>query len=388
MCKNKKKLLCMINQAKLNSHRTSTKYMFGYEMPHNYARAMELDKLAGNTKWATAIRLELNSLLECDTFLNKSMPGKAKLETAFKRIRVHMVYTVKQDGRHKARLVADGNLTQAPLESVYSGVVSLRGIRLVTFLSELNGLSLWATDIGNAYLEAKTREKVFIIAGPEFGDLQGHVLVIFKALYGLRTSGKMWHELFSDVMRSMGFTPSRAEPDIWMRARGDHYEYIAVYVDDRAIASRDPEDIVKLLVDKHKFKLKGTGPISYHLGMEFFRDKHGVLCISAKRYVEKMLDTYKRQFGKMPPTNNCMSPLADGDHPELDDSEYLTGDGINIFQSLIGALQWAISMGRMENCNRCHDNVFVSSCAKDWSFKSSTSILRVLTTIQGCRNSF
>ena len=80
----------------------------------------------------------------------------------------------------------------------------------------------------------------------------------------------MWHERFSDVMRSMGFTPSRAEPDIWMRARGDHYEYIAVYVDDLAIASRDPEAIVKLLVEKNKFKLKGTGPISYHLGMEFF----------------------------------------------------------------------------------------------------------------------
>ena len=124
MCKNKKKLLCMINQAKLNSHRTSTKYMFGYEMPHNYARAMELDKLAGNTKWATAICLELAFLLEYDTFLDKGMPGEAKLEAAFKRIRVHMVYAVKHDGHHKARLVADRN----SLKSVYSGIVSLRGI--------------------------------------------------------------------------------------------------------------------------------------------------------------------------------------------------------------------------------------------------------------------
>ena len=67
----------------------------------------------------------------------------------------------------------------------------------------------------------------------------------------------------------------------------------AVYADDRAIASRKPETIVKLLLEKHKFKLTVTGSISYHLGMEFFRDNHGVLSISAKRYVEKMLDTYK-----------------------------------------------------------------------------------------------
>jgi hypothetical protein len=57
------------------------------------------------------------------------------------------------------------------------------------FLAELNQLELWATDIGNAYLEAYTLEKVCIKAGKEFGDLEGHTLAIAKALYGLRSSG-------------------------------------------------------------------------------------------------------------------------------------------------------------------------------------------------------
>jgi hypothetical protein len=60
---------------------------------------------------------------------------------------------------------------------------------MVAFLSELNGLNLSATNIGNAYLEAKMSELRFIIAGPEFGDLEGHMLVIYKALYGLPSSG-------------------------------------------------------------------------------------------------------------------------------------------------------------------------------------------------------
>ena len=75
-----------------------------------------------------------------------------------------MVYDVKHDGRHKFRLVAGGHLTDTPIESVYSGVVSLRSLRLVIFLAELNGLEVWGADIGNAYLEAKTKEKVYIIA--------------------------------------------------------------------------------------------------------------------------------------------------------------------------------------------------------------------------------
>ena len=86
------------------------------------------------------------------------------------------------------------------MESVYSGVVSLRGVRIVIFLAELNGLKIWQTDVGNAYLEATTEEKVYVIAGPEFGEKEGHIFVINKALYGLKTSGKRWHECFSDVL--------------------------------------------------------------------------------------------------------------------------------------------------------------------------------------------
>ena len=63
------------------------------------------------------------------------------------------------------------------------------------------------------------------------------------------------------------------EPDIWMRDCGSFYEYIAVYVDDLLIASRDSKSIVKSLEDVHKFKFKGTGAIIYHLGCDFFRDK-------------------------------------------------------------------------------------------------------------------
>ena len=110
---------------------------------------------------------------------------------------------------------------------------------------------------------------MYIIAGPEFGDREGHVLIISKALYGLHSSGLRWSERLADVLRSMGFFPSKAEKDIWMRDKGDHYEYIAVYVDDLLIASRAPETVIEVLVKEHCFKLKGTGPISFHLGCDF-----------------------------------------------------------------------------------------------------------------------
>ena len=69
------------------------------------------------------------------------------------------------------------------------------------------------------------------------------------------------------------------ERDIWTRDCGNFYEYIVVYVDDLLIALRDFKSIIKSLEDVCKFKLKGTGAISYHLGYHFFKDKEGVLCL-------------------------------------------------------------------------------------------------------------
>ena len=190
-------MLRMVNQAKLRSYNTAPKYKYGFEVPHDYKHALQLDERNGNTRWQDATKLEMSQLDDYSTFKES---GRVK-PNGYKQIRVHLVFDVKHDGRHKARLVADGHLTDLPLESVYSGVVSICGIRLVAFLAELNKLELWATDIGNAYLEAFTREKLCILAGPEFGEQRnGTFLIIQKALYGLRTSGKRWHERFADCM--------------------------------------------------------------------------------------------------------------------------------------------------------------------------------------------
>ena len=51
-------------------------------------------------------------------------------------------------------------------------------------------------------------------------------------------------------------------------------------------------------------------------------------------------------FGSKPKAYS--SPLEKNDHPELDTSEELDMEGIKQFQSLIGSLQWAISLGRFD----------------------------------------
>ena len=110
------------------------------------------------------------------------------------------------------------------------------------FIAEHNGLVAWSAYIPSAYLEALTKEHVCIIASPEFGPLEGHLLIIVWALYGLYLSGARWHDRLADILRNEGFIPCHAEPDIWMHPNGDLYENIAIYADHL-------ESALKLLKD-------------------------------------------------------------------------------------------------------------------------------------------
>ena len=129
LVKNDKTFKRLVNQARLKSIRRSTVYKYGFEVARSHAHAMQLDAKNGNKKWKEAVNTELSQISEYETFEDK---GKgAKVPNDYKLIRCHFVFDVKHDGRHKARYVAGGHLTDPSLDSVYSGIVSLRRLRLV-----------------------------------------------------------------------------------------------------------------------------------------------------------------------------------------------------------------------------------------------------------------
>jgi hypothetical protein len=195
----------MCQQANLHTERRGPTDKFGILLPTDQNHALRIDKEIDNHVWDLSIGIEMDQIAEYNTFHN--MGRGAQPPGDHQRIRVHFIFDVKHDLRQKSRLVAGGHMTAPPKDSVYSEVVTLRSLRLCMFLGELNGLDVDAADVGNAYLMAYTKEKLFIIAGPELGDLQGCLLIIVKALYGLRTSGARWHAFFADTLMDMEYYP-------------------------------------------------------------------------------------------------------------------------------------------------------------------------------------
>ena len=143
----------MTNQAKLKSFHSTSVYKFGLIVPHNHKEVMQLNKANSNNTQIDKYKASI----DC---------GAKKYPHLYKEIKIHLVHDVKRNLMRKAQIVTNRHLETTPLQSVYSSVVSLQGLKACLFIAELNRMSIWTTGIGNAYLEAYTEEKIFILAGP------------------------------------------------------------------------------------------------------------------------------------------------------------------------------------------------------------------------------
>ena len=132
------------------------------------------------------------------------------------------------------------------------------------------------------------------------------------------------------------------DPDVWMHDSGSVLEYVVVYIDDLIVAIHDAQCFFDDLQGPQVgFTMKGVGQPIYHLGMDFFHDDDGTLCLGTQTYAKCLCANFESLYGEPPKT--VFSALDHEDHPELDDSPLCGPNDIAKFQSLFGACQWMIS---------------------------------------------
>ena len=121
-------------------------------------------------------------------------------------------------------------------------------------------------------------------------------------------------------------------------------------MDDLIAVLSDPEQFLKDLQNNlvYDFKLKGSEEIKFHLGCGFVCDSTGTLCMDAGRYVDKMCDNYSRLFPGSPISKKYRQPLETGNHPKLDVSTFCNKNYIEVYQLMIGSMQWAVSIGQID----------------------------------------
>ncbi|KAI2499224.1 Reverse transcriptase (RNA-dependent DNA polymerase) [Fragilaria crotonensis] len=318
--------------AKVKRRYWMTNYKYGIRLPHSVQEALQINKETGTDFWWQAIQKEMKKVMVAFEYDDQVTPEQVRNDpdkyVGFQEIKCHMIFDVKMDLTRKARFVAGGHMTEPPPSITYSCVVSRDSVRLAFLIAALNDLDITACDVGNAYLNAPCREKIWFVAGPEFGSRQGTVIKVVRALYGLKSSGAAWRSMFNSTILEMGFAPTIADPDVYRRranAKPDgfkYYEYILVYVDDVLIISHDTDSHLKRIQASYDLNPDSIGPPTRYLGADV-------------RRLTRPGDTSGREYWSL-------------SAPEIDMSDECDDDEAARFSQLIGVLRWAVELGRID----------------------------------------
>ena len=121
---------------------------------------------------------------------------------------------------------------------------------------------------------------------------------------------------------------------------GDHFEYIATYMDDILVWSCNPMRIMKLLMAN--YTMKGVGIPEYYLGgnveqlgEEWLKENIQV-GISAKTYIKNVIPKFEKLLGK--DISGYKTLMEEKHHPELDNSALCGEREAGIYRSIIGSL--------------------------------------------------
>lgn len=329
---------------------------------------IDIDDRNGNTLWYDAIQKEMKNVRVAFEAKEDLTPAEARLGKAlvgYQEIECHIIFDIKMDGKftRKARFVAGGHTTSPPSGITYSLVVSRDSVRIAFTIAAMNDLAVMSCDIGNAYLNAPCCEKIWCIAGAEFGSDKGKVMLITRVLYGLKTPGASWKAMFATTLTDLGFFPSKADPDVWMKPRtkpnGDeYYSMVLVYVDDVLHFDHEPNILMNQLEVQYRLKDKAEIPGRYlganidkvqlHDGtLAWSMSSHEYLTNAIANLEEQLvqdkaspLKTYGNRSGERP------FPITY--RPEIDVSPELDDEVANRHLQLIGVLRWSIEIGRMD----------------------------------------
>ena len=342
--------------SKIKSKYWQRTHKYGFKVPKNVTDAYAIDKENGNTLWNEAIKEEMQKIKGAMKIYN-GHPNELK---GYQEITGHIIFDIKlgEGFRRKARFVGDGHKTETPSSVTYSSVVSRDSVRIILMIAALNNLDIESADIENAYLTAPCREKVWLRGGIEFGDLQDEILIVEKALYGLKSSGAAFRAFLAETFDRMGFTSSVADPDVWLRpatkADGEqYYEYIVCYVDDVLSISADAQSLMKDIQKDFKFKKDKVEPPQMYLGARLEKKQLNgkeVWTMCSKDYVKLAISNIegrlKNKRMKLP--SKAITPMDSSYIPELDDTPELDSGNITFYQEIIGMLRWAIEIGRVD----------------------------------------
>ncbi|CAI7791780.1 unnamed protein product, partial [Closterium sp. NIES-53] len=201
----------------------------------------------------------------------------------------------------KARYVAKGFTQQQYFDffKTFSPTSKPPTVRTLLDVTARDDFEIKSMDASSAFLLGHLKETVFMDQPESFlGEFPPNtVWKLNRPVYGLKQAPREWHNKVKEVLLSLDFHPSYADPTLFIRRHSEPF-YILVYVDDFILVAKDSAQMTSVQVALSKALLmKDLGDLKHYLGMEITRDRQArTISLSQELYINNELKRFEMEL--------------------------------------------------------------------------------------------
>ncbi|UYV75180.1 hypothetical protein LAZ67_12002775 [Cordylochernes scorpioides] len=315
------------------------KLSHGNLLPSSYEEAINHPD---SPLWQQAMDKEIHSLQNHHVWDLTELPEGAKA------IKSKWIFSKKMDPQtnqeiYKARLVALGCSQEYGTDytETFSPVMKTDSFRTLLAYATMAGYEFHHFDVETAFLYGKLSETIYMTQPPGYQDdkKKTSVCILNQALYGLKQSGRVWYETFTEYLFEIGLTQLKSDKCVFTFRNGNSHLLLGLHVDDMIIINSNPEilhDIIQKI--RLHFKIKESLTTCNILGIEIIKEDVRLI-LKQENYINKILQKYNMQDCK-----HISTPLD----PNTNLDNFNSSKEVNKtqYQELIGSLLYLSTKSR------------------------------------------
>lgn len=289
-------------------------------------------------KWKAAMDDEIQALNKNGTWELVDRPRNARA------VKCKWVFKVKLNPqgdveRYKARLVAKGysQIPNVDYKETFAPVASMTTIRILFAIANQHDMEILQFDVKTAFLYGDLNETIYMEYPEGYPNPQNKVCKLVKSLYGLKQAPRQWNLKFDAFLQRFNLQQSVVDKCLYYNR--DYTLFLAIYVDDGLVASRNKKLLSELInYLKSNFELKVMECEAY-LGFQIVRDREKrQLKLQQAHYVEKILEKFGMTDCKPASTPEEVATTKLTEADPLDESYP--------FKELVGSLLYLVTCTR------------------------------------------
>ncbi|CAI7913886.1 unnamed protein product, partial [Closterium sp. NIES-53] len=298
--------------------------------PRSYAEAIEVPY---SSQWQSAMDAEMASWKSTGTYVDEVPPPGTNIVSGMWIFRVN-----RPPGSppvFKARYVARGFSQRQGVDyfHTFSPTPKMTTLRVLLYVAAQRDYELHSLDFSTAFLRGSLHEEIWLRRPPGFtGSFPpGTQWSLRRPVYGLCQAPREWHDTLRTTLAALGFTPSTADPSLFLRTDTSLPPfYVLVYVDDLVFATADTAGLAHVKSELQKrHTCTDLGELRSYLGLQISRDRaQRTITLTQSHMVQQVLQrfdfTYSSPQATPLSTRHSLSALPSdesvepsGPYPEL-----------------------------------------------------------------------